>query len=67
MPFPRDLTESSLERDRLIRARAYELFEARGGEPGHHHADWLEAERQLLDEDAIELLEDESETMVVPR
>jgi hypothetical protein len=30
-----------------IRARAYELFERRGGEPGHELDDWLEAEREL--------------------
>ena len=31
-----------------IRARAYELFEQRGGEPGHHVEDWLQAEAELL-------------------
>ena len=34
-------------RDEVIRARAYELFERRGGEPGHELDDWLEAEREL--------------------
>ncbi len=33
--------------DAAIRVRAYELFERRGGEPGHELDDWLEAERQL--------------------
>ena len=30
-----------------IRVRAYELYEARGGAPGHALDDWLAAERQL--------------------
>lgn len=30
-----------------IRRRAYELFEARGGQPGDPVADWLQAERDL--------------------
>ena len=32
---------------RLIAARAYELFLARGGQGGDELADWLEAERQV--------------------
>ena len=31
----------------LIQARAYELFSARGGEPGHALNDWLQAEREI--------------------
>ena len=34
-------------KDDAIRAKAYELFERRGGEPGHELDDWLEAEREL--------------------
>ena len=30
-----------------ITRRAYELYEQRGGEPGHEQEDWLEAERQV--------------------
>jgi len=30
-----------------IARRAYERFEMRGGEHGHHEEDWLEAEREL--------------------
>jgi hypothetical protein len=33
-------------RDDVAR-RAYELFQARGGEPGHELENWLEAEREL--------------------
>jgi hypothetical protein len=30
-----------------IARRAYEIFLARGGAPGHHEEDWLQAEREL--------------------
>lgn len=30
-----------------VRARAYELYEHRGGEPGHDWDDWLQAEREF--------------------
>ncbi len=30
-----------------IRRRAYEIWSARGGEPGHELDDWLQAEREL--------------------
>lgn len=33
-----------------IAARAYELFVARGAEPGKDLEDWIQAERQLLAE-----------------
>ena len=46
-------TETQDEAREAIAARAYDLFEARGGEPGHDHEDWLEAERQLQDEGVI--------------
>ena len=39
-------TETSLDRS-AIAARAYELFRARGGEPGHDVDDWLRAEAEL--------------------
>jgi hypothetical protein len=31
-----------------IRARAYQLFQERGGEPGHDVEDWLQAEAEIL-------------------
>jgi hypothetical protein len=37
---------STPSRDAVAR-RAYELFQARGGEPGHDLEHWLEAEREL--------------------
>ena len=36
----------SPSRDDVAR-RAYELFEARGAEPGHDLENWLDAEREL--------------------
>jgi Protein of unknown function (DUF2934) len=33
--------------DEEIRSRAYELFEARGGEGGHELDDWLRAEEEI--------------------
>ena len=30
-----------------IRVRAYQLYEARGREPGHEWDDWLQAEREI--------------------
>ena len=33
--------------DEEIRRRAYELFQERGGEHGHHHEDWLRAEAEV--------------------
>jgi hypothetical protein len=36
--------------DDEIAKRAYELYLARGGAPGHALDDWLEAERQLTTE-----------------
>ena len=35
-----------------IAQRAYEIFVARGGEPGHELDDWLQAESELLREHA---------------
>ena len=31
----------------LIQKRAYEIYEARGGEPGREIEDWLQAENQI--------------------
>jgi len=31
-----------------IRARAYELYQSRGGEPGQDLKDWLRAEQEIL-------------------
>jgi len=35
------------DREEQIRMRAYELYEARGGEDGHDIEDWLEAEAEI--------------------
>ena len=31
----------------LIRARAYQIYESRGREPGHEVADWVQAEHEV--------------------
>jgi hypothetical protein len=36
-----------------IAERAYEIFLARGGEPGHELDDWLQAELELLREQSL--------------
>jgi Protein of unknown function (DUF2934) len=35
------------ELEHQIRERAYELYEARGGEDGHDEEDWLRAKEEL--------------------
>jgi hypothetical protein len=35
-----------------IARRAYEIFLARGGEPGHEQEDWLQAESELREDRA---------------
>ncbi len=39
-----------------IRARAYELFEQRGGVTGHDLEDWLQAEKEVMGEPKITLV-----------
>jgi hypothetical protein len=34
----------------LIRARAYELYESRGREPGQDEQDWFRAEQEILNQ-----------------
>ena len=38
--------ENPLKQDEVAR-RAYELYQARGGEPGHELEDWLHAEQEV--------------------
>jgi hypothetical protein len=40
--------------DDEVRRRAYELYEARGGVDGDDVADWLAAEQELADRQAVE-------------
>ena len=39
---------SSVDIEAEIRRRAYELYQERGGTPGHEDEDWLVAEREIL-------------------
>lgn len=48
----RRASDSQPRRDPIheaIARRAYELFLARGGQPGHELDDWLQAERELIE------------------
>jgi hypothetical protein len=36
-----------LELEQQIRERAYELYEARGGEDGHEQEDWFRAKEEI--------------------
>lgn len=44
-----------------VRRRAFDLFAARGWEPGHDLEDWLAAEKELLGWPAAELVEKDGE------
>jgi hypothetical protein len=44
---PAKSTSASSPTPEAISRRAYEIFQARGGEHGHHDEDWAQAEREL--------------------
>ena len=48
----------------LIRKKAYENFESRGGGPGLELDDWLTAESEMLLPEAVELQESERELVI---
>jgi hypothetical protein len=39
---------NSSDLEAKIRERAYQLYEERGGTPGHENEDWLRAEREIV-------------------
>ena len=43
-----DSVKRNAEHETLIRCLAQELYERRGGAPGHELDDWLEAERRVM-------------------
>ena len=45
-PFKADIGSQELTEE-IIRIRAYQLFETRGGEHGHDVEDWLQAESEI--------------------
>src|SRR6185369_1329509 len=59
--LPRQLFDEMESIATRIRARAHELFQQRGAEPGRELDDWLEAERQLMWMPNTELVEKERE------
>jgi len=40
-------SESTVELEQQIQRRAYQLYEQRGREDGHHLDDWLQAEDEI--------------------
>lgn len=46
-PKPRKTTAAAEPSPDDIRRRAYERYQARGGNHGRHFDDWLEAEKEL--------------------
>jgi HSP20 family protein len=48
----------------LIARRAFELFETRGGSPGHDMEDWLRAESELLHPVPVNVTESDDEYIV---
>ena len=49
---PATIISDSQELENQIRQRAYELYEARGGEDGHDLEDWLRAEEEIMEQKA---------------
>lgn len=50
MPQPQEIkrpAEKANSEEDEVRARAYELFQERGGENGHDAEDWLRAEDEI--------------------
>ena len=48
--FPEKMTTipSTVISEEMIRARAYDLYEIRGREPGQDEQDWLRAEQEII-------------------
>jgi hypothetical protein len=49
---PQSPTENHRHQDEVAQ-RAYELYQARGGEPGHELEDWLNAEQEVNKESQV--------------
>lgn len=47
MALPRRLRNATVSHEERIRRRAYELYVARGSEPGRALDDWLQAEGEV--------------------
>lgn len=43
----RSSEKTSCEQNKMIQARAYELYSQRGGGDGHDAEDWLRAEKEI--------------------
>ena len=57
MPAPAHATKSTIKKlspENEIRRRAYELYIRRGNQSGSALDDWLQAEKELLQDEAID-------------
>ena len=54
--LPPTITDEIIFREDLIRKRAYELYERHRMQQGSDLDDWLEAEKEILEEEAKEKL-----------
>jgi HSP20 family protein len=61
---PEDLHSEMQQVEFAIARRAYELFEARGGEHGHDWEDWFRAESELLRPVSVTMSESEDRISV---
>jgi hypothetical protein len=52
-PQTSQITQSTSELQEHIRRRAYELYEERGRDDGHEMDDWLLAESELAQQEAM--------------
>ena len=48
VPSKMAIMSDTVRSQELIRARAYELYESRGREPGQDEQDWFRAEQEIL-------------------
>ena len=53
MNVVRPTSQAKLPPEEVIRLRAYEIYEQRGRGEGHELDDWLEAEREVLEDEVI--------------
>ena len=61
---PQDLAGEIQQVRLAIARRAYELFEARGSEPGHDREDWLRAEAELVRPASVSMWESDDRISV---
>lgn len=61
---PHPLLKETIDSLDRVRKRAFELFERRGGPPGHDMDDWLQAEREIFQIPRMEVAEKDKEYQI---